>query len=63
MTDAERAEFERKGFEEQKIKETMNEIMPEWQFYCDIRGDHKLLTKSFWLGLIQDKLKQEVGEE
>jgi len=44
--------MERKGLEEQKIKEAPTEMTPEWQIYCDLDGDHRLLTKIYWLQLV-----------
>ena len=41
----------------------MQEITPQWQFFCDIRGDPKLLTKSYWLSFINQKFEQQVGDE
>jgi len=49
LTDAERAELEKKGLEEQKIKDLPSEMIPTWQFYCDLDGDPRLVTKSHWL--------------
>ena len=53
--------MERKGLEEQKIKEAPTEMTPEWQFYCDLDGDHRLLTKSYWLQLVSSKFEEQAG--
>lgn len=39
MTEEERAAIEKKGLEEQKIKDLVQEITPAWHFYCDMEGD------------------------
>lgn len=55
--------MERKGLEEQKIKEAPTEITPDWQFYCDLDGDHRLLTKYYWLQLVSSKFEEQAGDE
>ena len=38
-------------------------MTPEWQFYCDLDGDHRLLTKSYWLQLVSSKFEEQAGDE
>ena len=44
MTPEERAELERKAFEEEKRKEALAEKKPEWQLYYDLEGDETITT-------------------
>ncbi len=55
--------MERKGLEEQKIKEAPTEITPDLQFYCDLDRDHRLLTKYYWLQLVFSKFEEQAGDE
>lgn len=50
MTDAEREAMERKGFEEQKLKEALTEKQPDWQLYCYM-GESKL-TQEYWTSIV-----------
>lgn len=38
-------------------------MTPEWQFYCDLEGDPRLLTKSYWLQLVSNKFEEQAGDE
>lgn len=63
MKPEERAKLESKGLEEQKIKEAPSEMTPEWHLYCDLEGDPRLLTKSYWLQLVASKFEEQAGDE
>ena len=48
MTDEERRELEKKALEEQRLKEAMAEKEPEWQLFCDLKGDDQYLNPAHW---------------
>ena len=63
LTPEERAELERKAFEEEKMKEALAEKKPEWQLYYDLEGDENLLTQQYWTKVIDDQFELIAGDE
>lgn len=63
MTEEERLEFERKGLEEQKLKESMAEKKPEWRLFYDMEGDMNLIKRDHWTKVIDDQFEQIAGDE
>ena len=63
MTPEERAELERKAFEEEKRKEALQEKKPEWQLYYDLEGDESMTTQEHWTKVIEAQFEQSAGDE
>ena len=56
--------MERKNLEEQKLKESLKEKKPTWQLYYGMQEDNQaIMTKEYWLKIIQDQFDQKVGDE
>ena len=61
MSDKEREAMERKGFEEQKLKEALAEKQPDWQLYS--YSGPESFSDSYWIKMIDDQFEQSAGDE
>lgn len=61
MSDEERFEMERRGFEEQKLKEAMTEKQPSWQLYCYM-GESQF-DQDYWTQLVDQQFEEAAGDE
>ena len=61
MTDAEREAMERKGLEEQKLKEALTEKQPDWHIFCYM-GESQL-TQEYWTSVVDQQFEQAAGDE
>ena len=63
MTPEERAELERKGLEEHRMKAALEEKKPAWQLYYDLEGDESITTPEYWTKVIEDQFELIAGDE
>ena len=54
ITDQQRAEMERKGMEEQKMKEALAEKVPDWKIYCHMSAREEVMEADYWTRMIED---------
>lgn len=62
MPEDERLAMEKKGLEEQKLKEALMEKTPEWSIYC-YTGEEDLCQQNHWIEMIQRQFDAAAGDE
>lgn len=63
MTDEQKAEMERKGLEEQKMKEALAEKVPDWTIYCHMSAREEVMEADYWTRMIEDQFDKAAGDE
>lgn len=61
MSEEQKADMERKGLEEQKLKESMAEKTPKWQLFCALTETE--FTQQFLLAQIEKAFDGSAGDE
>lgn len=61
MSPEERAEMERKGLEEQKLKESQAEKQPQWKLYCATEAAY--FDQKHWIAVIDRAFEESAGDE
>lgn len=61
MTAEQKAEMERKGLEEAKLKESMAEKTPDWKLYCCMKQTD--FNEKYWTDLIETAFEASAGDE
>ena len=55
--------MEKQGLEEQKLKEELAEKKPEWKLYYDLVGQESMLSKDYWIKVIDGVFEQVAGDD
>lgn len=62
ISDEERLRMEKKGIEEQKLKEALAEKQPEWKLFCYM-GEENIGAQQYWMDMIQRQFDNCAGDE